>query len=52
MTRRVRLLVARATREFATDGVIQTDTMMALAAEGYDLDVLEDDVAQHTQHPH
>jgi hypothetical protein len=45
MTRAIEALLEQATEEFAQDGLIFSDTQMQLAAEGYDLDQLEHDVA-------
>lgn len=46
MSRAANALLNRAAREYvANDGVVSVDTMMALAAEGYDLAALEGDVA-------
>jgi len=45
MSRAMNALLNRAAREYAAnDGVISTDTMSALAAEGYDLSALEGDM--------
>lgn len=45
MTRAITGLLRRAYREQRQDGAVSTDTMMKLAAEGYDLSALETDVA-------
>ncbi|WP_304274705.1 hypothetical protein [Caulobacter segnis] len=44
MTRAIDGLLTRATREQRQDGAVSTDTMMKLAAEGYDLGALETDL--------
>lgn len=47
MSRAVRGLLSRAADEaLSNDGVVPADTMMALAAEGYDLDILDSDISR------
>lgn len=43
MTRQIDRLLALATLERARNGAVAADTMMNLAAEGYELDALDDD---------
>ena len=47
MSRAIRNLLSRAADEaLSNDGVVPSHTMMELAAEGYDLDILDSDVSR------